>query len=108
MQHLRAIIVTGAFSLLITLLYVPYLTWDTGIRCITQPCESTGWGSAAQYLLRGNGGDILDAEYYLFLIGLAVIFVILWVFQWIAKKNTAENTPNMSSVRRDFRLNRRH
>ena len=62
---------------------VPFITYDTGVRCITDPCtESAARGSLLEFLAKSHELTAYIVDYWIF----AVAFVLLWaLIEYIEK-----------------------
>jgi len=65
----------GIFCLIISFLFLPFISYDNGIRCITAPCPNSSIGSAFFYLLSENH-NIYEVLYTNLILGLIVAYVI--------------------------------
>jgi len=62
--------------LVISFLFIPFIEYDTGIRCFTTPCPSGRVGSLLQYFVSSYHGNIYHIDWSRLLIGLAIAYFL--------------------------------
>ncbi|MDP3965986.1 MAG: hypothetical protein Q8Q04_00460 [archaeon] len=62
-------------AFLLLMVFVPFLNYDNGTRCITAPCDSGDMGSVALWGI--NGFPYIYGVNYLFLIGGIILTFII-------------------------------
>jgi len=75
-------------SFLIAAFAVPFITYDTGVRCITHPCsESASRGSLLEFLLKSQNLNAYIIDYYILVVAFIGIFLIILFIDKLANKN---------------------
>ncbi|VVB98256.1 Uncharacterised protein [uncultured archaeon] len=64
-----------ALAALLFLLFVPFLTYDNGIRCIRAPCPASSAGSALMFGL-SNEHHIYSVDYAVMAAGIVAAYLI--------------------------------
>ena len=55
---------------------VPFITYDTGVRCITNPCTaSAARGSLIEFLSKSPGLNAYIIDYWIFIVAFVVIYI---------------------------------
>lgn len=62
-------------TILISITLVPFIEYDTGIRCVTTPCASSAEGSIASWLLFSHDFDVYSVSYANLIIGLILSYI---------------------------------
>lgn len=75
-------------TLILFVLFVPFLSYDTGIRCITTPCPSETSGSLVQYLFHKTVPTIYGAHLGIFIYGLILSYILSAVIVIYFRKKT--------------------
>ncbi len=63
-------------ALVLVILFVPFINYDTGIRCITTPCDSDANGSILQYLINAPFDHIFNIHWLVLIGGLILSYLI--------------------------------
>lgn len=71
-----------AISIILFLVFVPFINYDTGIRCITTPCPSMANGSFLIYLIFSQNFYVYNLVFFNLIIG----FIISYFFACIISK----------------------
>jgi hypothetical protein len=73
-------------SFVIVAFSVPFITYDTGIRCITAPCEgATKTGGLIEFFTKSYNFNAYIIHYYLFFGAWLAIFLIMKFIDKIEK-----------------------
>ncbi len=64
------------FSILLFIIFTPFIYYDTGIRCVTTPCPAGATGSLLMYFLFSYNLHIYDILYMNLVIGLFISYII--------------------------------
>jgi hypothetical protein len=55
---------------------VPFITYDTGIRCITHPCTgSTTRGSLIEFLFKSHDFTTYTIDYWIFILAFIIVYM---------------------------------
>lgn len=63
-------------SLILFLVFVPFINYDTEIRCIQAPCPSSGNASIMLYLLLYTNSHIYSINFFILFIGIVFSYLI--------------------------------
>lgn len=63
-------------SLIIFLVFVPFIEYDTGIRCSLAPCPSTATGSVVMYTLFSYNSNVINIFYFNLIVGAILSYLI--------------------------------
>jgi hypothetical protein len=66
------------FSFLIFFIFVPFIFYDNGLRCMATPCNSISAGSILIYLLKGNP-YVFEINYFIFFGGILSSYLLAWM-----------------------------
>lgn len=64
-------------TLFLVILFLPFVVYDTGIRCITVPCDSESLASPISYALFHSGSTAYGMSWELFIGGLIGTYIVL-------------------------------
>lgn len=74
------------WTLLIVGSFVPFITYDTGIRCATQPCfEAVARGGLIEFLLKSPNFSAYIVDPSLFFIAFLLIYFVVGVVVKLTK-----------------------
>lgn len=76
--------------LVLVIIFVPFIDFDNGIRCFTEPCPSETTGSLLIWVytkLKVGNGHVYELHYPYFLIGIALSYIISCMLIWYTTKN---------------------
>lgn len=63
--------------LIISIIFVPFIRYDNGIRCFTFPCPADSTGSVPMWIsAKRYAGHIYNLNYFYLTIGLAISYLI--------------------------------
>lgn len=84
-KPIRVNLIRLALSFVVTAFITPFITYDTGVRCITAPCEAAAdRGSLVEFLAKSNDFNAYIVDYWLFLTVFIGLFVLIKVLdKWI-------------------------
>ncbi|GIU68735.1 MAG: hypothetical protein KatS3mg001_585 [Candidatus Pacearchaeota archaeon] len=75
-------------SFLILIVFIPFINYDNGIRCIKAPCNSSSNGSVLMWLFFSYNFHVYSINYIVLIVGIVLsylfTFLILKIF---LKKN---------------------
>ena len=66
-------------------LFVPFISYDNGIRCITTPCPNESTGSVAAWLIFSPNFHIYSVNYINLVIGLILLVIFYKLFNKIVR-----------------------
>ncbi|MGK0208767.1 MAG: hypothetical protein ACI83O_000021 [Patescibacteria group bacterium] len=69
---------------IIIFFFMPFINIDTGIRCITQPCNSSKYTGLLSYML--NSPTLLGTSTLYFFLGLTISYLLAILAQILYKK----------------------
>ena len=72
------------FTLIFTI-FVPFINYDNGIRCITTPCPADATGSIALYLIKGLP-NIYSINYINLIIGIIISIILAYIIIFTINK----------------------
>ncbi len=74
-------------SFIITAFVVPFITYDTGVRCITSPCpEAATRGGLVEFFAKAHNLNAYIIDYYLFIVVFVAIFLMMFfIDKWSEK-----------------------
>ena len=74
--------------IILAVAFVPFINYDTGIRCITTPCPSSASGSILMYLLFSYNFNIYTGgiNYIILVIGLIISYLASCIIIFLFKK----------------------
>ena len=68
------------WALFLASAFVPFITYDTGIRCITAPCEgAVAKGGLIEFLLKSHNFSAYLVDPALFFVAFLIIYFIIAV-----------------------------
>ena len=73
-------------TLVLFILFVPFIYYDTGIRCITYPCPSQAVGSIIGWLLSSYNFDIYSISFTNLILGLILSYLVSSTLIYIYNK----------------------
>lgn len=73
---LRPTITKTAVFTAISMLFIPFIDYDTGVRCFTTPCPSETTGSVAMWLLSSHDYHIYEYHLANLTAGLVLSYVL--------------------------------
>ena len=65
-------------AFLVTAFAVPFITYDTGVRCVAPPCvESAARGGLIEFLAKANNFNAYIVDYAFFLIAFIGLYILI-------------------------------
>jgi len=74
-------------AFLVTAFTVPFITYDTGLRCVTDPCTgAAARGGLIEFLAKSNNLNAYLIDYWLFLLAFIGLIALIEYVVHFAKK----------------------
>ena len=73
---------------ILSVVFVPFINYDTGIRCIQAPCSAAFTGSFLMYLLFSHNFYVYYFSYVNLILGLIVSYLISCLIIFLINKNS--------------------
>lgn len=77
MQFLKPTISKVILTVLAVAAFVPFITYFTGIFCITTPCPTEATGSLVRYLLKSYNYRIFEIHYATLALGIIATYILV-------------------------------
>ncbi|MEK6906479.1 MAG: hypothetical protein AABW81_02565 [Nanoarchaeota archaeon] len=71
---------------IISLLFIPFINYDNGIRCIKAPCPADTTGSVIMYLLLSDNFHVYKILYINLAVGLIISYLLSCMIVSLIKK----------------------
>ena len=84
-SFLKPTIAKISVAVLILIIFVPFINYDTGIRCITTPCPANADGSIAMWLFSYHS-YIYSIYYVNLIVGIILSYLISCLIVFIISK----------------------
>lgn len=86
-QFLKPTISKIIIFLVISIVFIPFIRYDNGIRCFTTPCDSDTTGSFAMWLFSSYNYHIYQIHYSYMIFGIVVTYLISCLIALIFKSD---------------------
>ncbi|MBU0471791.1 MAG: hypothetical protein KKF89_06170, partial [Nanoarchaeota archaeon] len=73
-------------SIIILILFVPFINYDNGIRCIKAPCPADTTGSITSWLISSYNHNIYQIQYINLLLGIIISYLVSCLIIYLVKK----------------------
>lgn len=65
------------WTVMIVLLFLPFIQYDTGVRCVTVPCPSSAIASAAGYAFFHTQQEAYGVSWIILILGTIVTYIVV-------------------------------